>query len=133
VVAALTGNGIGQSTCVGIGGDPIIGSSFVDILALFEQDHETKAVVLIGEIGGTEEEAAAQYVSSCSSKPVVAFIAGRGAPPERRMGHAGALIAAGGTTAEKKMQVLREHGVLVTDRPGQIPEYLGKIGQLGVA
>lgn len=133
VVAALTQHGIGQSTCVGIGGDPIIGSSFVDILTLFEQDRETKAIVLIGEIGGTDEEAAARYVSSRVSKPVVAFIAGKGAPPERRMGHAGALIAAGGTTAEEKMQILREHGVLVVDRPNQIPEYLGKVIQLGVA
>jgi succinyl-CoA synthetase alpha subunit len=129
VVQALTDEGIGQSTCVGIGGDPIVGTSFIDVLDLFEADPDTDAVVLIGEIGGDEEERAAAHIAEHLSKPVTAFIAGRTAPPGRRMGHAGAIISGGAGTAESKREALRQAGVRVADSPLQIPALLrGPVG-----
>lgn len=129
VVQALTDEGLGQSTCVGIGGDPIVGTNFIEILDLFQADSETSAVVLIGEIGGDEEERAAAHIAAHISKPVTAFIAGRTAPPGRRMGHAGAIISGGAGTAESKREALREAGVKVADSPLQIPALLrGPIG-----
>ncbi|MER3404926.1 MAG: succinate--CoA ligase subunit alpha [Chloroflexota bacterium] len=122
VVYQLTQRGIGQSTCVGIGGDPIVGTGFIDVLELFEQDPQTAAVVLIGEIGGTDEELAANYIRTRMSKPVVAFIAGRTAPPEKRMGHAGAIISGGTGTAAAKIAALQAAGVAVAETPGQVAE-----------
>jgi succinyl-CoA synthetase alpha subunit len=129
VVQALTDEGIGQSTCVGIGGDPIVGTSFIEILEMFEADADTEAVVLIGEIGGDEEERAAAHIARSMNKPVTAFIAGRTAPPGRRMGHAGAIISGGAGTAESKREALRAAGVRVADSPLQIPALLrGPVG-----
>ena len=125
VVHNLTRQGFGQSSCVGVGGDPIIGTSFVDLLEMLEADAETEKVVLIGEIGGVDEECAAEYISREMSKDVVAFISGRTAPPGKRMGHAGAIIADGKGTAEAKVDALRSAGVTVVDRPDQIPAALG--------
>ena len=122
VVYDLTAHGLGQSTCVGIGGDPIPGSDFIDILTLFEEDAATEKVVLIGEIGGTDEERAADFVASKMTKPVVAFIAGRTAPPGKRMGHAGAIIQGGAGTAAEKIAALEEVGVKVARYPGEIPD-----------
>ena len=119
-VYQLTQAGFGQSTCLGIGGDPVIGTSFVDALALFEQDAGTEAVVLIGEIGGTAEEEAAEFIKTRVTKPVFAFIAGRMAPKEKRMGHAGAIIAGGHGTAVEKMNALKAAGVTVIDSPAAI-------------
>jgi succinyl-CoA synthetase alpha subunit len=118
----LTGLGLGQSTAVGIGGDPVVGSTFVDILELFERDEATEAVVLIGEIGGAAEEEAAAYIRGRVTKPVVAFVAGRTAPPGRRMGHAGAIVAGASGAAEEKIAALREAGVRVADSPARIGE-----------
>ncbi|MBI4632501.1 MAG: succinate--CoA ligase subunit alpha [Deltaproteobacteria bacterium] len=123
----LTKNGFGQSTCIGIGGDPIIGLNFVDLLALFEKDRQTKAVVLIGEIGGTQEEEAAEFHKKRMKKPVVAFIAGKTAPPGRRMGHAGAIISGGSGTAAQKIKTLEKAGIPVVDYPELIPGELKKI------
>jgi succinyl-CoA synthetase alpha subunit len=117
VVYKLKGAGIGTTTCVGIGGDPINGTSFIDCLEAFEADPETKAVVMIGEIGGTDEQEAAEYVKTRMSKPVVGFIAGQTAPPGRRMGHAGAIISGSAGTAEEKMQAFRDNGIGVAQRP----------------
>jgi len=128
VVEALTDAGIGQSTCVGIGGDPIVGTSFIEVLSLFEADPLTDAVVLIGEIGGDDEERAAEHIARTMSKPVAAFVAGRTAPPGRRMGHAGAIISGGAGTAESKRTALREAGVRVADSPLQIPTLLREAG-----
>ncbi len=124
VVYALTQRGIGQSTCVGIGGDPINGTNFIDVLKMFEEDPQTEKVVLIGEIGGTDEEKAAQYIANYMTKPVVAFIAGRTAPPGKRMGHAGAIVEGGAGTAEDKIAALQAAGVRVADHPEQIPDLL---------
>ncbi len=121
VVNALTEAGLGQSTAVGIGGDPIIGSTFLDILHLFQADPDTDAVVMIGEIGGTDEEVAAAYIGQHMTKPVVGFIAGRTAPEGRRMGHAGAIISGGAGTAAGKMDAMRAAGVQVAEAPSDIP------------
>ena len=120
VVAQLTELGVGQSTCVGIGGDALPGSTFVDILRLFEQDKDTKAVVLIGEIGGTLEQQAAEFIKGEMTKPVVAFIAGSTAPPGKRMGHAGAIITGIAGKASEKVRVLSTAGVIVTPNPAEI-------------
>ena len=129
VVQAMTDAGIGQSTCVGIGGDPINGSSFIDILELFKDDPDTDGVVLMGEIGGGAEEAAAAWKAEhMPDMPMVAFIAGRTAPPGRRMGHAGAIISGSGGTAEGKIAALRAAGIGVADSPSQIPQMLVEAG-----
>lgn len=124
VVYALTQRGLGQSTCVGIGGDPINGTSFIDVLGMFEDDPQTEKVVLIGEIGGTDEEKAAAYIASHMTKPVVAFIAGQTAPPGRRMGHAGAIVEGGAGTAADKVAALQSAGVKVAQHPEQIAELI---------
>jgi succinyl-CoA synthetase alpha subunit len=121
-VGQLTQKDLGQSTCIGIGGDPIIGTKFIDCLKLFEVDPETKAVVLIGEIGGTAEEEAAEYIKLHVRKPVIGFIAGQTAPPGRRMGHAGAIIAGGKGTATEKFAALKEAGVHICKSPAEIGE-----------
>ncbi|CAN5843530.1 succinate--CoA ligase subunit alpha [soil metagenome] len=120
VVYQLTNAGIGQTTCVGIGGDPINGTSFIDCLEAFEADTDTKAVVMIGEIGGTDEQDAARFVKQHMSKPVVGFIAGQTAPPGRRMGHAGAIISGSSGTAEEKIQAFEENGIGVAERPSDV-------------
>ena len=126
VVDQLTRAEMGQSTCVGIGGDPIIGTNFVDALEEFEADPETEAVVLIGEIGGTDEQEAAQFIKTSMEKPVVGFNAGRTAPPGKRMGHAGAIISGGGGTAQEKIEALGEAGVPVARIPSEIPGLVGR-------
>ncbi len=120
VVWQLTKLGIGQSTCIGIGGDPIPGTTFVDVLRLFKDDVNTCAVVLIGEIGGGAEEDAARFIKSSFNKPVVSFIAGQNAPKGKRMGHAGAIVDSGASTCEEKIQTLREAGVSVVENPAEI-------------
>ena len=125
IAAELTSRGLGQSTCLGLGGDPIVGLSFVDALACFERDHLTKAVVLIGEIGGSAEEDAAAYITAEHySKPVVAFVAGRTAPAGKRMGHAGAIITGKAGTAKSKIEAFRKNGVQVADKPSDISRIL---------
>lgn len=121
VVYNLTLSGIGQSTCVGLGGDPIIGTRFVEVLEMFMKDKETKGIVMVGEIGGHDEQLAAQYLKKHATKPVVGFIAGRTAPEGKRMGHAGAIISSGESTAEAKRKVLQDAGVVVVDFPDEIP------------
>ncbi len=129
VVQAMTDAGLGQTTCVGIGGDPIIGTNFIDVLDLFNQDDETEAIVMIGEIGGEEEEKAAAFCAREVRKPMAAFIAGRTAPPGRRMGHAGAIISTGGGgTAESKRAALEAAGIRVADSPSHIPQLLRDAG-----
>jgi len=123
----LTKNGFGQSTCVGIGGDPIIGLDFVDLLGMFEIDPATEAVVLIGEIGGTAEEEAAEFYKANMKKPVVAFIAGKTAPPGRRMGHAGAIVSGGAGTAAQKVALLERAGITVVDYPEFIPREIKRL------
>ena len=129
-VGQITRVGLGQSTCIGIGGDPVNGTNFIDCLGLFEQDGQTEAIVMIGEIGGDAEEQAAEYVRNNVTKPIVSFIAGQTAPPGRRMGHAGAIISGGHGTAEEKMNALREAGVHVINSLDEIGikmlEALGK-------
>jgi malate-CoA ligase subunit alpha len=125
--AQMAALGIGVSTSVGIGGDPINGSSFVEILKLFEQDDETDAVMIIGEIGGPQEAEAAHYVRDHMSKPVVGFVAGMTAPPGRTMGHAGAIISAFGDTAAEKAQILRECGIVVADSPAELGATMAKV------
>ncbi|MBA7692540.1 Succinate--CoA ligase [ADP-forming] subunit alpha [subsurface metagenome] len=120
VVSQLTSLGIGQSTSVGIGGDPLPGSTFVDILRLFEEDEDTKAVVLIGEIGGTLEQEAAEFIRSEMTKPVVAFIAGSTAPPGRRMGHAGAIITGTAGKASEKIKALSAAGAIIAPNPAEV-------------
>jgi len=119
-VDQLTKEELGQTTCIGLGGDPIVGTRFIDALKLFKDDPETKGVVMIGEIGGTDEEIAAEYIKKDFHKPVVAFIAGRTAPPGKRMGHAGAIIAGGKGTAKEKIEALKSSGVVVADSPAEI-------------
>ncbi len=121
---ALTRAGMGQTTCIGIGGDPVTGTSFVDCLDAFERDPATAAVVLIGEIGGADEETAAAFIRSSMSKPVAAFVAGRTAPPGKRMGHAGAIILGGAGTAEAKIAALQDAGVAVAESPAELPGLL---------
>jgi succinyl-CoA synthetase alpha subunit len=121
-VGQLTGLGIGQSTCIGIGGDPIIGTTFVDALRLFNEDADTHAVIMIGEIGGTAEETAAVYVKENIRKPVVGFIAGQTAPPGRRMGHAGAIISGGSGKAADKITAMQDAGITVCDTPADLGE-----------
>jgi succinyl-CoA synthetase alpha subunit len=121
-VGQLTKLGIGQSTCIGIGGDPIIGTSFLDAIQLFNQDADTHAIVMIGEIGGNAEETAAGYIRTHVKKPVVGFIAGQTAPPGRRMGHAGAIISGGSGKAEDKMKAMKEAGITVCATPAEIGE-----------
>ncbi|GMR10942.1 MAG: succinate--CoA ligase subunit alpha [Anaerolineae bacterium] len=124
VLYALQQHGFGVTTCVGIGGDPINGTRFTDVLQMFEDDHHTEAVVMIGEIGGAEEERAADFISSSMTKPVVGFIAGQSAPPGKRMGHAGAIIEAGSGMAADKIAALQSAGVRVAEHPEAIPELL---------
>jgi succinyl-CoA synthetase alpha subunit len=125
-VYQLTTRGIGQSTAIGIGGDPIIGTNFVDAITLFNQDPETEAIIMIGEIGGTAEETAAEYIKQNVKKPVVGFIAGQTAPPGRRMGHAGAIISGGKGTAAEKIKAMQAAGIHVARTPAEIAETLVK-------
>ena len=127
VIFQLTRAGIVQSTCVGIGGDPLIGTNFVDCLEAFEADPQTRAVCMLGEIGGTDEQVAAEYVRDRMSKPVVGFIAGQTAPPGRRMGHAGAIISGSEGTAAEKMKAFRECGIAVAERPADFPDLVGAV------
>jgi succinyl-CoA synthetase alpha subunit len=124
VVWALTRAGLGQSSCIGIGGDPVIGTNFIDCLNAFEDDPATEAIVLIGEIGGTDEQNAARHIKQKLSKPVVGFVAGQTAPPGRRMGHAGAIISGSSGTAEEKITTFKENGVEVAERPADMPDII---------
>jgi len=127
IAASLTRTGLGQSTCLGLGGDPIVGLSFVDILEMFRNDSQTKSVALVGEIGGSAEELAAQYIKDTKyPKPVAAYVAGRSAPPGKRMGHAGAIIMGRTGTAESKLEALKAAGVRVAFKPGEIAKLLAK-------
>ncbi len=127
IVYNLTLSGFGQSTCVGVGGDPIIGTDFVELLRMFENDPGTDAVTLIGEIGGEDEEKAADFISNKMSTPVAAFISGRTAPKGKRMGHAGAIVSGDKGTAEAKLKAFKEAGIPVADRPDEIPVLIGNI------
>ena len=127
IVNGIKEHGLGQSTCIGLGGDPVVGTSFVDALPLFEEDPETDLVVLVGEIGGTAEEEGADYLRRKFTKPVVAYIAGRSAPPGKRMGHAGAIITRGRGTAESKLAALQAAGARVARFPYEIPDLVAEI------
>lgn len=129
VVHQLTRAGLGQSTCIGIGGDPVIGTSFIDCLTAFKDDPQTKGIVLVGEIGGNAEEEAAAFISARVEQPVIGFIAGLSAPPGRRMGHAGAIISGGSGTAQEKIRVMREHGLHVCENLGTIGDFCKNIFQ----
>ena len=124
VVHAISNVGLGQTTCIGIGGDPIIGTNFIDVLELFNNDPDTEAIAMIGEIGGTDEEEAADYIKKNNKKPMASFIAGRTAPEGKRMGHAGAIISGGKGTAESKIEALNAAGVPVCDTPAEIADVL---------
>lgn len=126
VINALTQKGMGQSTCVGIGGDPVHGVDFLDVIKLFNEDPQTEKIVMIGEIGGSDEERAAAYIQKNVRKPVAGFIAGRAAPEGKRMGHAGAIIEGGMGTAQSKMEAMRAAGIRVADLPTQIPDLLSE-------
>ena len=126
-VGQLGAVGLGQSTCVGIGGDPINGTGFVDVLSLFEQDDQTEAVIMIGEIGGTAEQEAAAWVKEHFTKPIIGFVAGRTAPPGKRMGHAGAIISGGEGTAEDKIAAMKDAGMLVAPTPAELATTLQKV------
>ncbi|PIQ97999.1 MAG: succinate--CoA ligase subunit alpha [Nitrospinae bacterium CG11_big_fil_rev_8_21_14_0_20_56_8] len=125
-VGQLTALGIGQSTCVGIGGDPIIGTRYIDLLQMFQKDRGTRAIIMIGEIGGTAEDEAAYFIKKNVTKPVVGFIAGQTAPPGRRMGHAGAIISGGQGTAQEKMKVMQKCGIKVVKSPADIGKTLAQ-------
>ncbi|MEM3641367.1 MAG: succinate--CoA ligase subunit alpha, partial [Candidatus Bathyarchaeia archaeon] len=128
IAAGLTKRQLGQSTCIGLGGDPIVGLNFIDVLKLFEKDPQTEAVTLIGEIGGNLEELAAEYIATENySKPVVAFIAGRSAPPGKRMGHAGAIIMGKAGTAESKIEAFRKANVEVAEKPSDVAVLLERL------
>jgi succinyl-CoA synthetase alpha subunit len=132
-VGQLSGLGIGQSTCIGIGGDPIIGTSFLDVMRMFNDDPDTHAIVMIGEIGGNAEETAADFIKRHVKKPIVGFIAGQTAPPGRRMGHAGAIISGGQGTAGEKYKALRAAGIHTVQSPAEIGEMMvAVIGQQGI-
>jgi succinyl-CoA synthetase alpha subunit len=133
IVNGIKEHGLGQSTCLGLGGDPVVGTSFVDALPLFQQDPETDLIVLVGEIGGTAEEDAAEYIRRNVKKPVVAYIAGRSAPPGKRMGHAGAIISRGKGTAETKLAALEAAGAQVARFPYEIPDLVAEIVRRGAA
>ena len=126
-VNQVTEKGLGQSTCVGIGGDPVNGTNFIDCLEAFENDSQTKSMIMIGEIGGTAEELASEYVKEYVSKPIVGFIAGRTAPPGKRMGHAGAIISGGKGTAREKMKAMERAGIHVTNNPSKLGDTLEEI------
>lgn len=127
IVYQLTTAGLGQTTCVGIGGDPIIGTNFIDCLAAFQADPDTKAIVMMGEIGGTDEQEAAEFVKKNVTKPVVGFIAGQTAPPGRRMGHAGAIISGSAGTAAEKMEAFERNGIAVMRKPSDVVELVRKV------
>ncbi len=127
IVNGIKEHGLGQSTCIGLGGDPVVGTSFVDALPLFEDDPDTDLMVMVGEIGGTAEEDAAEYIRAHFTKPVVAYIAGRSAPPGKRMGHAGAIIARGRGTAETKQAALEHAGARVARFPYEVPQMVAEL------
>jgi succinyl-CoA synthetase alpha subunit len=131
IVNGIREHGLGQSTCIGLGGDPVVGTSFGDALPLFEEDPETDLLVMVGEIGGTAEEEAAEYIHAKFTKPVVAYIAGRSAPPGKRMGHAGAIISRGRGTAESKLAALQAAGARVARFPYEIPEMVAELAAQG--